>query len=939
MAKTDAIAELFYSNKWNDITADVFTRDPISITRGRPDESQRIPPSTLNLTLDNRTGKYSPRNPTSALYGLIGRNTPIRVAVELAKDTWTRTTSNNWGTSDSGNLWLDSSTAFSATGTLGRITHNATTSFFNRLNNTNGITDCVAQCTMRIGTKLTGTGAVYSQMLLRFQDSANYYTAGLFYQASGTPTGSVGVVLAKIVGGSQTNLFANFSFDVYNGSETFNLKSEVVGSTVRIKVWRTTVAEPLAWTAEVTDTAFASGSFAVLSRKDSTITSVDPTIDYDNLSVKAFRFTGEVESWPQKWSVDGNNVWAPITANGILRRLNAPGTTRASISSLRRDIMDSAQPAPVAYWPLEEGKGSAFPMPYNGLGLPGIVNFADAYQPGQDGGPAGCMYVSGITAKTVLGSTGPRFGQGITLPVPPHAGGVEIVTLHVRSRPFDSAQKLDGATFNETNHRVEFAGGGIRAMRIYLQASASSAANVNIFFWDPTFTLLGTPDTLISTIPLHDGNWHEIQVRMVQSGGNISTELWADGALAATSTITAVTLGSISNVVLGCSSIYDTGLVVGQVLQGPFQVSHVTVHNNSSVGQFYQATIGHAGETAADRITRLCNQDGIPVTISGVAASSEPLGEQRVAPLLELLQDAADADGGHLFEAREFLGLTYRTFKSLYNQTSTVDLSYSAGSEVAPPLEPVEDTDATGNDISVTRYQGGFANVVQDTGPLNVAEPPTGVGRYRKDITLVLADDSQCLQQAAWLKHLGTWDEARFPVVNLDLTAMMDAGKVNLSNLVGNLDIGDRFTIAGQPSWLPPDTVELRAQGFREVLESHHWMIAVNATPALPYNVGILDSSTWGRLDSSDTTLNGALTTTATSVPVTSVSVPWIDSAAFASSFPFDVMVAGERMTVTAITGTGLSQTFTVTRSVNGVVKAQASGTLVRLFRPLRLAR
>ena len=51
-----------------------------------------------------------------------------------------------------------------------------------------------------------------------------------------------------------------------------------------------------------------------------------------------------------------------------------------------------------------------------------------------------------------------------------------------------------------------------------------------------------------------------------------------------------------------------------------------------------------------------------------------------------------------------------------------------------------------------------------------------------------------------------------------------------------------------------------------------------------------------------------------------------------AADFPFDVTIAGEQITVTNITGTSSPQTFTVTRSVNGVVKAQSAGAAVALF-------
>jgi len=76
------IVELFYSGAWVDISADV-TADGVSITRGQPNEGPTTAaPSTMTVTLLNPAGKYSPRNPRSPLYGLIGRGTPIRVSVK-----------------------------------------------------------------------------------------------------------------------------------------------------------------------------------------------------------------------------------------------------------------------------------------------------------------------------------------------------------------------------------------------------------------------------------------------------------------------------------------------------------------------------------------------------------------------------------------------------------------------------------------------------------------------------------------------------------------------------------------------------------------------------------------------------------------------------------------------------------------------------------------
>src|SRR5262245_12420025 len=71
---------IFVDGGWLDITPDVYGGDraTIEITRGRSSEATDVEPSRATMQLNNRDGRYSPRNPTSVLYGKIGRNTPIR---------------------------------------------------------------------------------------------------------------------------------------------------------------------------------------------------------------------------------------------------------------------------------------------------------------------------------------------------------------------------------------------------------------------------------------------------------------------------------------------------------------------------------------------------------------------------------------------------------------------------------------------------------------------------------------------------------------------------------------------------------------------------------------------------------------------------------------------------------------------------------------------
>lgn len=83
MAKQQVTVELYYDGGWHDITADddVFTAQPIVITRGQGETSPALRPATVTLQLANDDDRYRISNPESPLYGKAGRNTPLRVSV------------------------------------------------------------------------------------------------------------------------------------------------------------------------------------------------------------------------------------------------------------------------------------------------------------------------------------------------------------------------------------------------------------------------------------------------------------------------------------------------------------------------------------------------------------------------------------------------------------------------------------------------------------------------------------------------------------------------------------------------------------------------------------------------------------------------------------------------------------------------------------------
>lgn len=71
--------ELYLGASWVDITTRV-RHQKVSIQRGTRDESPKVTPAKANLKLDNTDDAFNPRNPLGPWYGLLKRNTPLRVS-------------------------------------------------------------------------------------------------------------------------------------------------------------------------------------------------------------------------------------------------------------------------------------------------------------------------------------------------------------------------------------------------------------------------------------------------------------------------------------------------------------------------------------------------------------------------------------------------------------------------------------------------------------------------------------------------------------------------------------------------------------------------------------------------------------------------------------------------------------------------------------------
>lgn len=78
------MVELWINGEWVDVTSYVMVRDDggrIQLTKGIRSEGGQTDHASASVQLRNTDGRWSPRNPVGPYFGLIGRNQPMRISV------------------------------------------------------------------------------------------------------------------------------------------------------------------------------------------------------------------------------------------------------------------------------------------------------------------------------------------------------------------------------------------------------------------------------------------------------------------------------------------------------------------------------------------------------------------------------------------------------------------------------------------------------------------------------------------------------------------------------------------------------------------------------------------------------------------------------------------------------------------------------------------
>ncbi len=923
MAKQPVAVKVFYSGQWNDRTTDTLIGSAlggqdITITRGRANEQEQAPPAGCALSFKGH--EFNPNNPTSPLYGLIGRNTPLRVELGTAHvgagggsavDTTSLVAPSVIAPTAAGYLicaWMVPDPAATITQPGGMNTNSQVTG---------------SQATMRIGRQLLSSSGATGTRTATCSVSEDYASASIFINGpTSDPTG----VISDVGGGPVTIdgtagdwwLVVGGFVDLAAADPADELRppaapidtdgggwipladsgSLAVGDAqaehLRLIMWvkqvKTTNA---AHTITLPGTSTVSETLMTVKRL--------PGAGVGSWSV---RFAGEVASWTPKQSLGGPTIppirWVEVVAAGITRRL-AQGDDPLEPAPQRYAKLNGA----IGFWPLDDPDGSK-----------------------QARAVIGQPMVHVKAPPPLSGRNAPEYGTGQVAPwLPPSIRGVSDDGA-IRA-PVSGG--TSGGWAVDWIYRADRSPGGDEPIAmgviVYCEgfhvrtAWGSDDIQLGILVLDDNLTLLGS-SIVTDDSPVRDGQPHYMRLRAVEAAGT-NVDLFFDIDGGANEVSLTVDIGVTTTPPAGAVEIVWNG---GTGFTTPAAISQLALWNEQppDEAEVSRAWLGNADETTDQRIARLADEEDVPLVLVGDPALGSPAGPQHPDGFLAVLAEAAETGQSILGDAREQAAILNRPIESLYNQPAALALDYDQ-QQVAPPLDPVIDDQATRNDITAKGRTGGEHRATLDAGALSTQPPPDGVGRVATEVTVNVASPSQLGDQTGWRLLLGTIPGTRFPQISVDLDAAP-----TLADAAGRVDVGDRITVDNLPATISPDLASLLVQGYTEVIGSRRRRITYNCVPYEPYQIGEVAHADYGVLQSDSAVTAEALDTTETGVDIICGAGPdWVHEV------DFDIEIAGEKVTVTAVgamSGTFPNRTctLTVTRSVNGVVKSHASGATIR---------
>lgn len=910
---------------WTDVSNRLRSQT-VDIKRGQADESRQIQPANISLKLNNLDGELTPTDPRSSFWPDVRRQVPLRLSVP---DTENRlvlpgTAGDNASTPDDTALDItgdidirvqlspDDWTPSSFQNIISKFTDPSQHSWRWFFTNTGFIrfewSEDGTSTLTATSTETTTFGVDETQWLrvtLDVDNGGSENDVTMYISADGISWTQLGDVITQV---GVTSIFnSTAAVEIGETTSTAGLIGEVRKAEIRDGIDGTVVANPN-FSAQTTNTTM----FTDAAGRTWTING-DASIS--EVAFFNIRFIGHVDEIKPRWTLGSKgDRWVDVVASGVTRRLTQ-GAKRLNSALFRRITDPLFTDAVLAYWPAEDGNNAA-ELASAIESVPSIT-FTGSLQLAADSS----LMISNSLPRVEAGTT---TDWSVAVPAP------EIFTFDWIFSMVVNIPTLVVSPADTELVTIYTTGGDVASWEISV-----NDARLQWRGFDADGSLI-SDNSSSTNIEDFGGGWTHLSFEVSQDGTDVRHAMWWEPLERVGPDGVGVT-GTVLNATIGIPS-----LLAASVTGPPDDLSfgHISIARTPPSGDpFFGFGFGwytdaggslilqaFEGETAADRIQRLSTEEQVPIEIIGDPAESERMGPQRPGKFLRLIQDCVDADLGVLIERRDHVGFSYRTRQTLYNQEFILTLNANT---LTTPFQPTLDDQQFVNDVEVTRENGASERVI-DQASINADN------RYSDSITLNIFSDEQLVDQANWRLHLGTFPGMRYPSVSPQLTLNETRRQDWLQ-----LGLGDRVELDELPEEHPLDTVNLLVTGISETFNEFTWMPSFNASPADPWDVGTLEPASGptvdiARLDSDASELELAIDDTETTLLVLITEGPlWTTVAA---QLGFGILVGGEEMTVTAVSGATSPQSFTVTRAVNGVVKSHAAGTAVNVVNPLVLA-
>lgn len=917
---------------WINISGYRLDRSPITITRGKSEgDDKAAPANATGVMLKNTDGLFSLRNPKSPLFGLIKRNTPIRIS--RGNGTSGLVVSGN------GRMECNDSAALSSAGDLDLRVDlqplpggNWATSSFDVASKFDFVVNSLGWSAMLILGKIrfsmwpTGTTPpnVTSESTATLTAGSDRRTLRITVDVD---NGAGGNTVTFYTGPSVAGPWTQLGTPIVNAGTTsfFNTPSKVrIGSGSSTTPYTHGHAEATFYAAEIRNgiggAVVASPDFAARPLDTQPFSSNDFNDAQGNgwtfggtagnarlwFADVTVRMVGEASSWPPRWDASHRQKYITLSVYDVMRRYQQG---KSPVSTALRDFVLSDQTALLSYFPLDGGEGTQYSR-----------NIANTNR-----------YVYNFYNEPLPDK--PIFKYGIDMGATWIGSGMELERTNTTGWMRGDTVSWDSNVAFDFVWQSSAMGGLTISLRDYNAAlwtldlnDVSDSGLGQVSYTDPSSGPIGFATFAVPEI--NDTAMHIGRLQITNNGANTDYAVYVDGTLRKTGTQPGVNTNG--------SAYFTIQYAHANTGQTAINLAHLVTWANAVAGAIPAASavaaaaLGYTGEAAGRRIERVCAAGDLPITFIGNLDKTTIMGPQVAEPRIAAIRDAESTDFGLLTTSRTANQLLYRTRASLYNQLPAVTLDYSAR-VIAPPFEPVDDDDQTRNDVTATRRDGGSYRATRTTGPLAAIDPPAGIGQYEDEITVNVQTDAQLASVAAWQLNQGTLDAARYPSVPVNLAAAEVSEALRAAILAA--DVGDALTITNLDAADIPDDLSLLMFGYTETFDNTSWFWTASCVPADLYQVAVFGVQHY---DADGSVLTAAIAAGAASFQVSQTGTSiWTRTP---SAFPFDIYVGGERMTVTDITSATSPQTFTVTRAVNGVSKAHAINTPVRLWSTPRFA-